>query len=178
MWLLLTVRIWALGMVLGFGFLLLVSLLASAALAALGKWWSGWFGGWQLILQVINFIVSFGLITTTFAMIYKLLPRVSIAWRDVWIGAALTALLFTLGKFLIGMYLGRSSIASGFGAAGSLVILLLWVYYSAQIFLLGAEFTRVSAQHRGAHASDRNPTLSHPLPSARAAVARIAAPGE
>lgn len=149
-WTLISVRIWALGMVLGLGFLLLVSLLASAALAALGKWWAGWFGGWQLMLQVINFVVSFGLITSAFAMIYKLLPRVSIAWRDVWIGAALTALLFTLGKFLIGMYLGRSSIASGFGAAGSLVILLLWVYYSAQIFLLGAEFTRVSAQRRGA----------------------------
>lgn len=175
-WSLLSVRIWALGMVLGFGFLLLVSLLASAALAALGKWWAGWFGDWQLMLQVINFFVSFGLITTAFAMIYKLLPRVSIAWRDVWIGAAVTALLFTFGKFLIGMYLGRSSIASGFGAAGSLVILLLWVYYSAQIFLLGAEFTRVSAQHRGACASDRNSRLSHPWPSAGAAEARISAP--
>ena len=159
-WSLISMRIWALGMVLGLGFLLLVSLLASAALAALGKWWAGWFGGWQVKLQGINFFVSFGLITTAFAMIYKLPPRVRIAWRDVWIGAALTALLFTLGKFLIGIYLGRSSIASGFGAAGSLVILLLWVYYSAQIFLLGAEFTKVSAQRRGSHSAAAKITVS------------------
>ena len=90
-------------------------------------------------------------------MIYKFLLRVSVAWRDVWIGAALTALLFTIGKFLIGLYLGRSSVASGFGAAGSLVILLVWVYYSAQIFLLGAEFTRLSAQRRGAVGINQNP---------------------
>ena len=157
-WSLISVRLWALGMVLGLGFLLLVSLVVSAALAALGKWWAGWFGGWQSLLQVINFVVSFGLITTAFAMIYKFLPRVIVAWRDVWIGAALTALLFTIGKFLIGMYLGRSSITSGFGAAGSLVILLIWVYYSAQIFLLGAEFTRLSAQRRGARGVGKNPT--------------------
>ena len=156
-WSLISVRLWALGMVLGLGFLLLVALVVSAALAALGKWWAGWFGGWQMLLQVINFAVSFGLITTAFAMIYKFLPRVSVAWRDVWIGAALTALLFTIGKFLIGLYLGRSSVASGFGAAGSLVILLVWVYYSAQIFLLGAEFTRLSAQRRGAVGINQNP---------------------
>ena len=180
-WTLISVRLWALGMVLGRGFLLLVSLVISAALAALGKWWAGWFGGWQLLLQIINFGVSFALITVAFAMIYKFLPRVGVAWRDVWIGAALTALLFTVGKFLIGLYLGRSSVASGFGAAGSLVVLLVWVYYSAQIFLMGAEFTWVSAQRRGSRAAQPKPTApgtpmqSHgmPVPSSVAGAIRV-----
>ena len=180
-WTLISVRLWALGMVLGLGFLLLVSLVISAALAALGKWWAGWFGGWQLLLQIINFGVSFALITVAFAMIYKFLPRAGVAWRDVWIGAALTALLFTVGKFLIGLYLGRSSVASGFGAAGSLVVLLVWVYYSAQIFLMGAEFTWVSAQRRGSRAAQPKPTApgtpmqSHgmPVPSSVAGAIRV-----
>jgi membrane protein len=93
--------------------------------------------------QVLNGITSFGLIALLFAMIYKILPDVHIAWRNVWIRAAVTALLFTAGKYLIGLYLGRSSIASSYGAAGSLVVVLVWVYYSSQIFLFGAEFTRV-----------------------------------
>ena len=154
-------------MVLGLGFLLLVSLVISAALAALGKWWAGWFGGWQLLLQIINFGVSFALITVAFAMIYKFLPRAGVAWRDVWIGAALTALLFTVGKFLIGLYLGRSCVASGFGAAGSLVVLLVWVYYSAQIFLMGAEFTWVSAQRRGSRAGHAYAVARHARPIKR-----------
>jgi membrane protein len=148
-WNFIRVRLWAFGMVLGLGFLLLISLVISAAIAALGKWWAGWFGGWLLLVQVINFVVSFAIITGAFAMIYKFLPRVTVAWHDVWIGAAVTALMFSIGKFLIGLYLGRSSVASGFGAAGSLVVLLIWVYYSAQIFLLGAEFTRLYAHRRG-----------------------------
>jgi membrane protein len=148
-WNFIRVRLWAFGMVLGLGFLLLISLVISAAIAALGKWWAGWFGGWLLLVQVINFVVSFAIITGAFAMIYKFLPRVTVAWRDVWIGATVTALMFSVGKFLIGLYLGRSSVASGFGAAGSLVVLLIWVYYSAQIFLLGAEFTRLYAHQRG-----------------------------
>jgi membrane protein len=96
-------------------------------------------------------LVSFFLITGLFAMIYKILPRVPIAWRDVWIGSAVTALLFTVGKFAIGFYIGRSHLSAAYGAAGSLVVVLVWVYYAAQIFLLGAEFTCVYAKTRGSH---------------------------
>lgn len=134
-------RLLSFGMILGIGFILMVSLIFSAALSALGKWWSPWFAGWETIAGVVNLVFGFALTTGMFAMIYKIMPRVKIRWSEVWIGAALTALLFTLGKFLIGLYIGRSAIASGFGAAGSLVALLVWVYYSAQIFLMGAEFT-------------------------------------
>jgi membrane protein len=147
-WNFIRVRLSAFGMVLGLGFLLLISLVISAAIAALGKWWAGWFGGWLLLVEVINFVVSFAIITGAFAMIYKFLPT-TVAWHDAWIGAAVTALMFNVGKLLIGLYLGHSSVASGFGAAGSLVVLLVWVYYSAQIFLLGAEFTRLYAHQRG-----------------------------
>jgi membrane protein len=148
-WALLRARLLSFSMVLVLAFLLLVSLVVSAALAALGNWWGGWFEGWAIVLEVLNFLVSFAITTGLFAMIYKLLPRADIAWRDVWIGAAVTALLFAIGKFLIGLYIGRSGIASGFGAAGSFVVLLVWVYYSTQIFLLGAEFTWVYAHERG-----------------------------
>ncbi len=126
---------------LGLGFLLSVSLVVSAALAALGKWWGVWFEGWNVLLEIFNFVVSFGMFTLLFAMIYKIMLRAKIPWRDVWTGAAVTALLFAIGKVLIGLYLGKSSLPSGFGAAGSLVVLIAWVYYSAQIFLFGAEYT-------------------------------------
>jgi membrane protein len=149
LWGLLRSRLLSFGMVLVLAFLLLVSLVFSAALAALGRWWGGWFEGWAVLLEALNFVVSFAITTGLFAMIYKFLPRAEIAWHDVWIGAAVTALLFAVGKFLIGLYIGRSSIASGFGAAGSFVVLLVWVYYSTQIFLLGAEFTWVYAHERG-----------------------------
>jgi|SRR5882672_1680569 len=142
-------RLLSFGMILGVGFLLLVSLVASAVVSALGHFWSGWFTGWEVLLQFINFLVSFGIVTGLFAMMYKLLPRCDIGWKDVWIGATVTSLLFSIGKLLIGLYLGKSSVASGFGAAGSLVIVLLWVYYSAQIFLLGAEFTKTYAHRHG-----------------------------
>ena len=142
-------KVLSFGVVLGIGFLLLVSLVLSAVISALGKFWSGMFPGWHIVLQIVNFVVSFAFITGLFAMIYKLLPRRHIGWHDVWIGAAVTSLLFAVGKFLIGLYLGRSSVASSFGAAGSLVIVLLWVYYSAQIFLLGAEFTRAYSYRHG-----------------------------
>jgi membrane protein len=148
-WGLIKGKLLSFGMVLGIGFLLLVSLVLSAALSAIGKFWSGWFPGWDIVLQAVNFIVSFAVITGLFAMIYKLLPRVEIAWADVWVGAGVTSLLFAIGKLLIGLYLGRSSVASSFGAAGSLVIVLLWVYYSAQIFLLGAEFTKAYSYSHG-----------------------------
>jgi membrane protein len=142
------VRLLSLGMVLGIGFLLLVSLVLSALMAALGKWWAPWFGEFAIVADAVNFVVTLTFITAVFAMIYKWMPRTAVAWRDVWIGALITALLFTVGKTLIGLYIGRSAVASVFGAASSLVVLLLWVYYSAQVFLLGAEFTWVFAQRR------------------------------
>ncbi len=149
LWNLLRTRLLSFGMILGIGFLLIVSLVASAGLSALGTWWAPVFGSWALLGQVANFVLSFALITMMFALIYKTMPRVQIRWRDVWIGAAVTALLFTIGKSLIGLYIGTSSLASGFGAAGSLVVMLFWMYYSAQIFFLGAEFTSVYAHTFG-----------------------------
>jgi membrane protein len=140
----------AFGMLLGIGFLLLVSLVVSAALAAVGGYMTGLLPGAETVLQALNFVVSFAVITLLFAMIFRFLPDVKIAWRDVWFGAAVTALLFTIGKFLIGLYLGNSSVASVYGAAGSLVIVLLWAYYSSQILFFGAELTQVWARHRGA----------------------------
>jgi membrane protein len=148
-WGMVRTRLLSFGLVLGLGFVLLVSLVASAALAALGKWYAGWFEGWDLVLEVLNFAISFGIFTLFFAMIYKFMPSVKIPWRDVWMGAVVTAVLFTVGKALIGLYLGSSSLASGYGAAGSLVVLLAWVYYSAQVFLLGAEYTWVYAHRHG-----------------------------
>jgi membrane protein len=140
-WRLLQTRLLSFGMILGIGFLLTISLVLSAALSALGRWWGPLFGGWDILANVVDVLVSGILTTTVFAMIYKLMPRVSVGWRDVFIGAVVTSFLFTVGRRLIGLYIGRSGITSGFGAAGSLVVVLVWVYYSAQIFLLGAEFT-------------------------------------
>jgi len=159
-WGLIRSRLLSFGMVLGIGFLLLVSLVLSAALSAIGKFWSGWFPGWEIVLQIVNFVVSFVVVTGLFAMIYKFLPRCDIGWSDVWVGAAVTSLLFSIGKLLIGLYLGKSSVASSFGAAGSLVIVLLWVYYSAQIFLLGAEFTRTYSYRHGSRQGDAKPVKS------------------
>lgn len=161
-------RILSFGMILGVGFLLIVSLVMSAALAALGEWWGAAFGDQALLLEVVNFLLSFGVITVAFALIYKLIPRVSVQWHDVWIGAAVTALLFTVGKSLIGIYLGRSAVTSAFGAAGSLIVLLLWVYYSAQIFLLGAEFTWVYAHEFGSHREGLQPAAAVPTRPAAA----------
>jgi membrane protein len=142
-------RLLSFGMILGIGFLMMVSLVFSAAVAALGKWWGPLFSDLEIIAGAVNFVFSFALATTVFAMLYKFMPRVKILWRDVWAGAAVTALLFTIGKSLIGLYIGKSAISSGFGAAGSLVVVLVWVYYSAQIFLLGVEFTKVYSQAHG-----------------------------
>jgi membrane protein len=152
LWALLRARVLSFGVVLALGLLLLISLVVSAGLAAMGRWWGGYFEGWDVLLEIANFVFSIAVTTALFAMIYKLLPSVEIAWRDVWIGAIVTALFFALGKTLIGLYLGHSGVASGFGAAGSFVVLLLWVYYSTQIFLLGAEFTGVYAREYGSHA--------------------------
>ena len=141
LWRLVRARLLSFGMILGIGFLLMVSLAFSAGVAALSKWWDALFHGWATVAFIINLAASLMLSTAVFAMIYKLMPRVQIDWRDVWIGAVVTALLFIIGKFLIGLYLGRSGISSRFRSAGSLVVVLLWVYYSAQVFLFGAEFT-------------------------------------
>jgi membrane protein len=143
-------RLLSFTMVLGIGFLLLVSLALSASLAALGNWIGRITPMSETILQFINFIVSFVVVLLLFAMIYKILPDVHIRWRHVWVGAAVTSLLFSIGKYLIGFYLGSSSVASSYGAAGSFVVLLLWIYYSAMIFLFGAEFTQVYARISGA----------------------------
>ncbi len=164
-WNLLRTRLLSFGMVLGLGFLLLISLVISAGLAAFGAWWGAAFKGWEVLLQVLNLAISFALTTGLFAMIYKIMPRAKIAWRDVWVGAAVTALLFEIGKFLIGLYLGKSSVTSGFGAAGSLVVLLVWVYYSAQIFLLGAEFTWVYAHEHGSKVGESKPASPLAVPS-------------
>jgi len=142
-------RLLSFTMVLGIGFLLLASLVISAALSALGEYIGTRWPVADIWLEVINFVISFVVITLLFSMIFKFLPEVNIAWRDVWLGAAVTSALFTLGKFLIGLYLGRSEVGNTFGAAGSLAILLIWIYYSAQILFLGAEFTQVYANRYG-----------------------------
>jgi membrane protein len=144
-------RLMSVGLILALGFLLLVSLAFSAVLSALARLWGPHDAtGFALsLLEGINFFISFALVTALFAMIYKILPAVRIAWRDVIIGAVVTALLFSIGKLLIGMYLGNSAIASTYGAAGSVILILVWVYYSAQIFLFGAEFTKVFAHRYG-----------------------------
>ncbi len=151
LWDMLRDRILSFSVVLGTGFLLLVSLVVSATLSALNRFMTSEAlpGGFYL-WQGLNWLVSFGLITLLFALIYKLLPDARVAWRDAWMGGAVTALLFALGKLAIGLYLGQSSTTSAFGAAASLVVILIWVYYSSQILLLGAEFTRVYARRRGA----------------------------
>jgi len=144
-------RFLSFGMILAVGFLLLVSLLLTAALAAVGKWFGGMIPGGETVGHILNFVVSFAVITLLFAMIFKFLPDVKMAWSDVWFGSAMTALLFTIGKFGLGLYLGKSSVSSSYGAAGSLIVLLLWVYYSAQIVFFGAEFTQVYANRFGSH---------------------------
>lgn len=144
-------RLLSLAMVLGIGFLLLVSLLINAALSA----WSGWAAmagpdDFPALMEIVNSVGSFAVITLLFAMIFKFLPDVRLAWKHVWFGAVVTSALFTAGKFAIGMYLGRASIGSAFGAAGSVVVLLVWIYYASLILFLGAEITRLRAQRSGA----------------------------
>jgi membrane protein len=142
-------RLLSFGMILAIGFLLMVSLVVSAMLSMAGRWLEPRFGNWYLVAATTNAIAGFVLIAAMFAVIYKVMPRVHVHWKDVWIGAVFTAILFTLGKYLIGLYVGQAGVISGFGAAGSLVVILVWVYYSAQIFLIGAEFTWVFANMFG-----------------------------
>lgn len=142
-------RIISLGMILGIGFLLLISLVFSGAIAAVEAYTESRFpGAAVLLLRLWNLVFSVGAVTVLFAMLYKWLPNAPIAWKDVWMGAFFTAILFSTGRFAIGLYLGRSATASAYGAAGTLVVLLLWLYYSAQVFLFGAEFTCIYATHR------------------------------
>jgi membrane protein len=136
-------------MILGIGFLLLVSLVISAGLSAIQETVGNAIPISEILLQIVNLIISTGVITVLFALIFKFLPDAEIDWQDVWLGAFFTSLLFSLGKFLIGLYLGNSAVASTFGAAGSLVLLLVWIYYSAQILFFGAEFTQVYANNYG-----------------------------
>lgn len=142
-------RFFSFTMVLGVGFLLLVSLVVSTVLQALNEFVSGVLPSFLLMAQILNFLVSFSVITVLFALIYKIVPDVRVAWHDVWIGSLVTAFLFTVGKWGIGLYLGNSAPGSTYGAAGSLIVLLLWIYYSAQILFLGAEFTQVYANNYG-----------------------------
>ncbi|MGK6308213.1 YihY/virulence factor BrkB family protein [Variovorax sp. DT-64] len=148
-WAVLRARLLSFGLILGLAFLLIVSLFVSAALSAFGSWFGGLLPGWELLLHALNLVISLAILTLLFAMIFKLMPTARIAWHDVWIGAFVTAVLFELGKFGIGLYLGKSGVNESFAAAGSLVLLVAWVYYAAQIFLLGAEFTKVYANAHG-----------------------------
>jgi membrane protein len=144
-------RILSFGFILVVGFLLLVSLLLTAAIAVVGEWSGGMTPGMEALVQILNSVLSLAVITLLFAMLFKFLPDAKIAWHDVWIGAFLTAALFTVGKFALGLYLGKSGVGSSYGAAGSLIVLLLWVYYSSQILFFGAEFTQVYANRFGSH---------------------------
>lgn len=156
-------RILSFSMVLIVGFLLLVSLIISAALSALNNIGNDLIPRFNYIWTVLNFIISFGVTTFLFAFLYKYLPDVLVRWRDIWMGAMITAVLFLIGQSLIGMYLGRSSLASTYGAAGSLVVLLAWIYYSAQILLFGAEFTQVYARRYGSNIKpNRHAVINRP----------------
>lgn len=143
------IRLLSFGMVIVIGFLLLVSLVASTALQAVNTYFSSLLPGSELLWQLLSLVVNLGVITLLFALIFKVLPDARIAWRTVWVGAAITALLFVLGKYVISLYLGSRTLGTTYGAAASLVVLLLWVYYSAQILLFGAEVTQVYARQRG-----------------------------
>ncbi|HEX4342396.1 MAG TPA: YihY/virulence factor BrkB family protein [Verrucomicrobiae bacterium] len=149
-------RLLSFAMILVLGFLLLVSLVLSAALATVGQTIGGALSTATPILEGLNFILSLAVVSFLFALIFKMLPDVKVAWRDVWIGAVMTAVLFNVGKFALGLYLGRSTFASAYGAAGSLVIFLVWVYYSSQILFFGAEFTRLYATRMGSQVEPAN----------------------
>lgn len=158
-------RIASLGLVMTLGFLMIASLVVSAGLSALGHWVNGIFPAAKLIMSIVNAVISITLLSAMFAAIYKVLPDTEIAWRDVAVGAVATAILFTIGKSLIGMYIGSSHIASSYGAAGALIIILLWIYYSGLIFLFGAEFTRAYAQLHGSRVGQKADQTQQAHPS-------------
>ena len=142
-------RLLSITLVVGFGFLLMVSLILDAGLSWVGTYLEASFSGVTVILQILNSAIAFGIAALLFAMIFKILPAVPLTWRDVGMGAAMTALLFTAGKFVIGYYIGKSGVASAYGAAASIITLLLWIYYSSLTLLFGAEFTKAYAENRG-----------------------------
>jgi membrane protein len=148
-WVMVRARLLSFGLVLGVGFLLLVSLIISAGLEGLGTWFGGFVSDWHSVVLSLDVVLGFAITTFLFAMIYKYVPSERFAWGDVWVGALVTTVLFAIGKQIIVVYLGRVAFASAYGAAGSFVVLLLWVYYSAQIFLFGAEFTYVYTHEHG-----------------------------
>jgi membrane protein len=154
-WAILRARLLSMGLILGLAFMLMVSLVAGAATAAMGGWVAGLMPGSEALLYALNLLLSLAFTMVLFAMIFKFMPSTPVRWRDVWVGALVTAILFEAGKLLIGLYIGKSGITESFQAAGSLVVLLAWVYYAAQIFLLGAEFTKVYANEHGSPSASR-----------------------
>jgi membrane protein len=170
-------RIASLGLVMTLGFLMLVSLVVSAGLAAVGHWVESIFPGAKVLMTVVNFVITLVLLSALFAAIYKFLPDKPIAWRDVAVGAIATALLFTIGKSLIGLYIGSSKVAESYGTAGSLIVILLWIYYSTVTFLAGAEFTRAYAQRFGSHAAQPDAETAPRKAETAAAPARLPEPG-
>ena len=156
------------GMVIACGFLLLASLVVNAVLASLGKFINDVLPGGPLLWQIVNYVIGLGVITLLFALIFKFLPDVSIAWSDVWLGAFITALLFMLGQIVLGIYFSIANVGSAFGAAGSLVIILVWIYYSAQLAFLGAEITQVYANTHGSHSAEATGDKKERSASARA----------
>jgi membrane protein len=172
-------RMLSFGIVLGFGFLLIVSLAISAAVSLLDSWIGGLIPGWVIAGYLLSYGVSLGLVAGVLAAIFKILPDVKIAWRDVWVGALVTSALFHIGKFGISLYIGKASVGSAFGAAGSLAVLLVWIYYSSQIVLFGAEFTRVYANEYGSHVVAADNAIPVPeTPLARAAMEKKLKQGE
>ena len=155
-------RFLSFGFILAIGFLLLVSLVLTAAIVFLGQQFGSMIPGMEALVQSLNSILSVAVITLLFAMLFKFLPDARIAWHDVWIGAFITAALFTVGKFALGFYLGKSGVASSYGAAGSLIVLLLWVYYSSQIVFFGAELTQVYANRFGSHVAPSSNAVAVP----------------
>jgi membrane protein len=164
-WRMIRSRLLSFSVVLALGFLLLVSLVLGAVLSGLKDWLSARFGLPAAGLEVLNLALSFVLSTLLFALIFKVLPDAHVSWRGVWVGAVVTAVLFNLGKYLIGLYLGHAAVGSSFGAAGSLVVLLVWVYYSSQLLLLGAEFTQVYATRMGSGMKYRTSAEPTPTPT-------------
>lgn len=159
-WAILRARLLSFGLILALAFMLMISLVVSAVTASLGTWVGGLMPGSAVLLYIVNTLISLTFLSVLFAMIYKLMPTTPVAWRDVRVGAIVTAVLFEAGKLLIGLYIGKSGITESFKAAGSLVVLLAWVYYAAQIFLLGAEFTKVYADEHGSGTTDKSPDAS------------------
>ncbi|MBL0419477.1 YihY/virulence factor BrkB family protein [Ramlibacter sp. AW1] len=183
-WGIVRARLLSFGLIVGVAFLMMVSLVVSAGVAALNSWAGGLLPGWEKLLWTINALVSLGIFTVLFAMIFKVLPSTPIALKDVWVGSLVTAVLFELGKFAISLYLGRSGVTETFQAAGALVVLLAWVYYASLIFLFGAEFTKAYANDHGSRSSpqekaarrrsDREAVVQEVKAQEREAQARVA----